>query len=87
MRKRSELFTDRDEDTKIIRIVQFERTKTYEIFAVLAIPKNKWRKRKLFNNNHLNARGGLEPSFRVFFSASFMVFPWGISIRVEICGK
>ena len=28
-------------------------------------------KRKLFNNNHLNARGGLEPAFRVLFSAIF----------------
>ena len=28
-------------------------------------------KRKLFNNNHLNARGGLEPDFRVLFSTVF----------------
>jgi hypothetical protein len=40
-------------------------------------------KRKFFNNKHLNARGGLEPLFRVLFSAVFQVFPWGISIRVE----
>ena len=31
-----------------------------------------------------SARGGLKPAFRVLFS---MVFPWGISIRVAICGK
>jgi hypothetical protein len=31
--------------------------------------------------------GGLEPHFRVLFSAIFQVFPWGISIRVEMCGK
>jgi hypothetical protein len=31
--------------------------------------------------------GGLEPLFRVLFSALFQVFPWGISIGVEICGK
>jgi hypothetical protein len=31
--------------------------------------------------------GGLEPHIRVLFSAIFQVFPWGISIRVEICGK
>ena len=27
--------------------------------------------------------GGLEPLFRVLFSAIFQVFPWGISIRLE----
>jgi hypothetical protein len=27
--------------------------------------------------------GGLEPLFRVLFSAIFQVFPWGISITVE----
>jgi hypothetical protein len=27
--------------------------------------------------------GGLEPHFRVLFSAIFQVFPWGIPIRVE----
>jgi hypothetical protein len=47
--------------------------------------------RKLFKNNHLNAassaRGGLEPGFRVLFSAIFHGFPSGISIRVAICGK
>ena len=31
--------------------------------------------------------GGLEPRFRVLFSAIFQVFPWGISIRVETGGK
>jgi hypothetical protein len=31
--------------------------------------------------------GGLEPLFRVLFSAVFHVFPWGISIRVENSGK
>src|ERR1700730_1471287 len=35
----------------------------------------------------LPARGGLEPAFRVLFSAIFHGFPSGISIRVEICGK
>ena len=29
------------------------------------------RKRKLFTNNHLNARGGLEPDFRVLVSTLF----------------
>ena len=43
-------------------------------------------KRKLFNNNHLNARGGLEPLFRVLFSAIFHGVSLGISIRVENCG-
>jgi len=47
--------------------------------------------RKFFKNNHLkagiSARGGLEPAFRVLFSAVFHGFPWGISIRVAICGK
>jgi hypothetical protein len=46
---------------------------------------------KLFKNNHLqigiSARGGLEPHFRVLFSAVFHVFPRGISIRVEACGS
>jgi hypothetical protein len=31
--------------------------------------------------------GGLEPDFRVLFSAMFHVFPWGISIRVETYGS
>ena len=31
--------------------------------------------------------GGLEPHFRVLFSAIFQGFPWGVSIRVEICGS
>jgi hypothetical protein len=31
--------------------------------------------------------GGLEPAFRVLFSAIFHEFRSGISIRVEICGK
>ena len=31
--------------------------------------------------------GGLEPAFRVLFSAIFHEFRLGISIRVEICGK
>ena len=31
--------------------------------------------------------GGLEPHFGVLFSAIFQGFPWGISIRVEICGS
>ena len=35
----------------------------------------------------LPARGGLEPHFRVLFSALFHVFPWGISIRVETGGS
>jgi hypothetical protein len=43
-------------------------------------------KRKLFNNNHLNARGGLEPAFRVLFSAIFHGVSLGISIRVESYG-
>jgi hypothetical protein len=30
--------------------------------------------------------GGLEPHFRVLFSAVFQVFPCGISIRVENYG-
>src|SRR6202035_1663571 len=30
--------------------------------------------------------GGLEPHFRVLFSAIFHAFPCGISIRVETCG-
>ena len=30
--------------------------------------------------------GGLEPAFRVLFSANFDVFPWGFSIRVENYG-
>ena len=42
---------------------------------------------KLFNNNHLQdgipARGGLEPRFRVLFSAIFHGFPSEIAIRVE----
>jgi hypothetical protein len=46
--------------------------------------------RKLFKTNHLkmgiSARGGLEPLFRVLFSAVFQVLPCGISIRVENCG-
>ena len=33
-------------------------------------------KRKFFNNNNLHARGGLEPLFRVLFSAIFQGFPW-----------
>ena len=47
--------------------------------------------RKPFKNNHLNAassaRGGLEPHFRVLFSAIFHGISPGISIRVENCGK
>ena len=38
----------------------------------------------------LSARGGLEPHFRVLFSAIFQVFPWGISTRgktVECSGS
>jgi hypothetical protein len=35
----------------------------------------------------ISARGGLEPHFRVLFSAIFQGFPWGISIRVETCGS
>jgi hypothetical protein len=35
----------------------------------------------------LCARGGLEPHFRVLFSAISQGFPLGISIKVEICGK
>jgi hypothetical protein len=31
--------------------------------------------------------GGLEPHFRVLFSAIFQGFPWGISIRVETGGS
>jgi hypothetical protein len=31
--------------------------------------------------------GGLEPHFRVLFSAIFQGVTWGISIRVENCGK
>ena len=31
--------------------------------------------------------GGLEPHFRVLFSAIFQGVPSVISIRVEICGK
>ena len=31
--------------------------------------------------------GGLEPHFRVLFSAIFHMFPSGISIGVAICGK
>jgi hypothetical protein len=34
-----------------------------------------------------SARGGLEPAFRVLFSAIFHEFPSGISIGVAICGK
>jgi len=45
----------------------------------------------LFKKNHLeadiSARGGLEPAFRVLFSAIFHEFRSGISIRVEIRGK
>jgi hypothetical protein len=48
-------------------------------------------KRKFLKKNHLevgiSARGGLEPQFRVLFSAVFHVFPRGISIRVETCGS
>src|SRR5208283_3870315 len=48
-------------------------------------------KRKFFKNNYLmariSARGGLEPHFRVLFSAIFHGVPWRISIRVETCGK
>ena len=43
-------------------------------------------KRKLFNNNHLNARGGLEPLFSVLFSAIFHGVSLENSIRVENCG-
>jgi hypothetical protein len=43
-------------------------------------------KRKFFNNNHLNARGGLEPHFRVLFSAIFQGVSLGISIRAENYG-
>ena len=31
--------------------------------------------------------GGLEPRFRVLFSAIFHLFPREISIRVETCGS
>ena len=31
--------------------------------------------------------GGLEPRFRVLFSAIFHAFPWGVSIMVETCGS
>jgi hypothetical protein len=31
----------------------------------------------------ISARGGLEPHFRVLFSAIFHGVPWGISIRGE----
>jgi len=34
-----------------------------------------------------HARGGLEPAFRVLFSAVFQGVSLGISIRVETCGK
>ena len=34
-----------------------------------------------------SARGGLEPHFRVLFSAIFHAFPLGVSIRVETCGS
>ena len=44
--------------------------------------------RKLFKNNHLKEHlcsRGLEPHFRVLFSAISKVLPRGISIRVETC--
>ena len=45
---------------------------------------------KFFKDNNLNdgisARGGLEPHFRVLFSAIFQGFTWGISISVENSG-
>ena len=37
-------------------------------------------------SNYVLGRG-LEPHFRVLLSAIFHGFPWGTSIRVEICGK
>jgi hypothetical protein len=47
-------------------------------------------KRKFFKINDLkvsiSARGGLEPHFRVLFSAIFHAFPCGISISVATCG-
>ena len=49
-------------------------------------------KRKLFNSNHLNARGGLEPAFRVLFSAIFQGvslgnFHQGRKPRILVEGK
>jgi hypothetical protein len=45
---------------------------------------------KSFKNKHLqdgiSARGGLEPAFRVLFSAIFRAFRSGISIMVENYG-
>ena len=35
----------------------------------------------------ISARGGLEPAFRVLFSAIFHEFRSGISIKVAICGR
>src|SRR5262245_49866268 len=43
-------------------------------------------KRKFFSNNNLNARRGLEPHFRVLFSAIFHGVSLGISTRVENYG-
>jgi len=46
--------------------------------------------RKFLKNNYLRRDpllGGLEPHFRVLFSAVFHVFPRGISLRVETCGS
>jgi len=47
--------------------------------------------RKWWNVSHLKmalcSRGGLEPHFRVLFSAIFQVLPGRISIRVETCGS
>jgi hypothetical protein len=41
------------------------------------------RKRKLFTISHLNARGDLKPISGFYFPLFSMVFPGGISIRVE----
>ena len=41
----------------------------------------------VFYDSNYMLGGGLEPHFRVLFSAVFQVFPCGISIRLEICGK
>ena len=47
--------------------------------------------RKSFKINDLqvgiSARGDLNPILGFYFPLFSMVFPWGISIRVEICGK
>jgi hypothetical protein len=47
--------------------------------------------REFFKNNDLmvasSDRGGLEPHFRVQFSAIFQVLPWTSATRVENTGR